>query len=389
MHKMKKRALFVFTWNQYDVVFEMMKQIAWYLESAMGYEVGYCGVGEDYQKKRLEEWEFIFSTQGAEFAFLPEVDNKKHFTWLCDHPMHVLARFVEYQDKKNVYIGCVDRSHVEYLNRYYGIEKGCYIPHFGWKAEKCIPYEQRSIDIFFPATYTDWEMEVKPRYEGLEGPLQVITEKVIEYMRESPLTNIESAFDIVLRSFGEIETDGLVRECMEFVGEYVDSYWRCLHRKRIVLALLEAGMHLTVCGRGWNRLKAESDYGDNLQILAEEMPYVETIEKIADSKMVLNIMPGFKEGLHERVAMATMNGAVCFTDRSIHMSTLFEANEGVVFYDVKKPEELVQKIKRLQAHPQEAMRVAKNGQDIAEKELTVKNFVNSMLGMLENNRYNN
>lgn len=377
---MKKRALFIFTNNQYQVVFEMMKRVGIYLEEQMGYEIKCCGVGEDYQTARKEEWDFIFSAQGVEFEFLPEADGKMHITWVCDHPRSVLSRFKEYQDKENMLIGCVDRTHTAYLKKYYGIMHSEFAPHFGWEANNIIPYEERSIDVFFPATHTCWEEDVEVRYKGLEGPLKVITEKTIAYLLEHDEVCLEDGFDAVLRSLGETDTLDLTRECMEFVGEYVDLYWRCFYHESIVRTLLMEGITLTVCGKNWNKFKETITEKQNLIVLSEQLPYEEVVEKIGDSRMVLNIVPGFKCGGHERIAMAAINGAVCLTDGNPFIKELFENPEGAVIYDRKKPEALADRIKWLLEHPAVAEQIAQNGQKIAEQKLSVKNFAEWITG---------
>lgn len=377
---MKKRALFIFTDNQYQVVFEMMKRVVIYLEEQMGYEIKCCGVGADYQMARKEDWDFIFSAQGVEFAFLPEADGKVHITWVCDHPRNVLPRFKEYQDKENMLIGCVDSTHTTYLKKYYGIVHSEFAPHFGWKAKKIVPYKERSIDVFFPATHTCWEEDVGARYEGLEGPLKIITEKTISYLLEHDEVCLEDGFEAVLRSFGETDTLDLTRECMEFVGEYVDSYWRFYYHENIIRSLLDAGITLTVCGKKWNKFKETITEKQNLIVLSEEMHYEEVVEKIADSKMVLNIVPSFKNGGHERIAMAAINGSVCLTDGNRYIKELFENPEGAVIYDRKAPKALADRIKWLLEHPAVAEQIAQNGQRIAEQKLSVKNFAEWLTG---------
>lgn len=376
---MKKRVLIIFTDNQYQVVFEMMKKVAIYMEQTLGYEVCCCGVGSDYEKAKQEEWDFIFSAQGVEFAFLPQPDGKPHVSWLCDHPRAVLPRFKDYADTEHMLLGCVDKTHVTYLKRYYNIPHGFFLPHFGWEANRVIPYAERSIDVFFPASYILWEEEVKSRYEGLEGPLKIITEKTIDYLLAHDNVSIEDAFDAIFRSCGETNPDELTRECMEIVGEYVDSYCRSYYRNQVIGTLLEQGIHLTVCGRNWEHAKELLPYGHNLTVLSEEMTYTDVIEKIADSKMVLNVLPGFQFGGHERIALATLNHSVCLTDGNDFIHGLFENPTGAVIYDRKHPEELAQQIKWLLANPTEAMQIAQNGYNVAKQHLTVECFVSELL----------
>lgn len=376
---MKKRVLVIFTDNQYQVTFEMLKRAALYMEQNLEYEVCCCGPGASYESMKHGEWDFILSAQGVEFAFLHEPDGRMHVTWLCDHPISTLARFKDFPDKDHMLIGCVDETHPAFLRKYYGIPNACFLPHFGWKAEHDIPYAKRSIDVFFPASYSLWEEEVASRYEGLDGPLKVIAKETISYLLAHDDISLEDGFDTVLRNFGEQDTEELTRACTELIGEYVNSYWRHYYHDHIIGTLLQAGVHLTVCGRNWEQAKLKLPCGQNITVLSENMPYLDVIEKIADSRMVLNIVPSFKAGAHERIAMAALNGAVCLTDDSRYISDLFRSSVDAVIYDRKNPAELASKIQYLLANPHEAEIIAENGRKTAAAHLTVDCFVEKML----------
>lgn len=381
---MGRRALFIFTENQYNVVSEMMEQAAAYMETHTDYEVCRCKIGEAASIRKEEAWTFVFSAQGNEFEFLKQGDGNVHVTWLVDHPRYLLPRFLDFTDKENLVIGCVDRTHVTYLKQYYGLGQVGFLPHFGWQAKMRVPYAERGIDVFFPSSYTYWEEEVKVRYEGLSGPLKIITDKTISWLLKNDSYSLEDGVTAVLRDFGETDTMDLVRECMEFAGEYVDLYIRAYLRDGIIRALLNAGITLTVCGKNWERVKQEFLHGEKIKVLSENMPYAEVVEKIADSRMVLNMMPWFKDGGHERIAMAALNGAVSLTDESRFINQLFEEEQGAVIYDRKQPEQLAQKINWLLEHPNEAERIAAAGQRIAKEHLGAANFVEQLLKLVHN-----
>ena len=94
---------------------------------------------------------------------------------------------------------------------------------------------------------------------------------------------------------------------------------------------------------------------------------------LADAKVSLNVMPWFKDGSHERIAMGSMNGAVCVTDASKYVHEIW-GETGVVYYDWRKPDELVKKLRKLSENKIEAERIAAEGQRIAEENMTVERF---------------
>lgn len=366
------RILFVFTANQYNVLNEMLWKVADCLENQYGYFVGRYRL-DDYEKVAALEWDVIFSGQAIEFSECKKEDDRIHITWFVDHPRYLLPRMLDYPQMDKVYIGCVDRRHVNFVRKYYGINNAFFAPHFGWKASNEIPYTDRTYEVFFPASNVRWEEDVRNRYLGLEGPLKVITEKTIEFLLHNTEYSLEEAMEYVLRSYGETEVLELSRECIEAAGEYIDFYVRIYVRNKVIRALLNAGITVTVCGRNWKEFPENEQEKKYLQILSEEMPYGEVVETMANSKMVLNVMPWFKDGCHERIAMACLNGAVCVTDKSQYIQENWSKDE-MLLYDWRNTDALVEEIQALLDNPKEAVRIAKKGRHVAETIAMVEKY---------------
>lgn len=366
-----KKILFIFTANQYNVVNEMVWRIADELEQQCGYTVGRYRLDE-YDIVKKGDWDIIFSAQAIEFSKLEEADGRIHIIWLVDHPRYLMERFIHYPEHDKVYIGCVDRTHVDYLRNYYSLPHVFFAPHFAWKGEHMVPFQKRGYEVFFPASAVRWE-SVAERYKGLEGALKTIVDYVIEFLLKNPEYPLETGFEQVLLQFGEKDYRELAKACMELAGEYVDFYLRITTRMRIIRALLHEGVTVTVCGRGWEEAGFSEQERANLQIIGEELPYTEVIEKMADSKAVLNVMPWFKDGSHERVLMALMNGAVSVTDASGYIKEIFGEN-GVVYYDICRPELAAKEIKKRLQSVEQLESLAERGKRLAEEKGTVKNW---------------
>lgn len=206
-----------------------------------------------------------------------------------------------------------------------------FCPHFGWKSKKLLAepnasYQDRKYGLFFQLPMR-WEEDVACRYPGLTGALRTIAEETIRLLLEHTEIPLEEAMEAVLTRYGETEVLELSRECLEAAGEYIDFYVRIYARNKVIRALLNAGITVTVCGRNWSEFPENETERAHLQILGEELPYEEAIEVMADSKVVLNVMPWFKDGSHERIAMGSMNGAVCVTDANEYVSEVWGKQE--------------------------------------------------------------
>lgn len=375
---MKKKVMFLVGQNQYGVLSEMSGRLADYLEQSRDYDISRYEY-EDlvrYGIDKEETWDFIFSSQGIEFNLFSGVDGKKHVIWLVDHPVYHLSRFGDYADKENLYIGCVDRTHVKYLKEICGIKNSFFFPHIGWESQLQIPYEKREIELLFPASYSDEATLAAKNAEWLNGAIKVVVERIVSNMLQWDHLTLEDGIRNTLIEMGESDDIALAEELENSVGWYIDACLRCRIRENVVRGLLEHGIRLTVCGRNWNKFQKTlcSRVAENLIILSEDIPYPQIVNKMACSKIVLNIMPWFKDGSHERVAMSTMNGAVCVTDESSFINETFMAEKEIVFYDRKNIEGLCDKIKWLLGHEEAASAIAAEGRKKSKDIFTVENI---------------
>ena len=56
-------------------------------------------------------------------------------------------------------------------------------------------------------------------------------------------------------------------------------------------------------------------------------------------------MPWFKHGAHDRVFSSMLNGSICVSDPSSYLEAELESDKEIIFYDLKKPDELPNKVK--------------------------------------------
>ncbi|MDE7062392.1 MAG: glycosyltransferase, partial [Lachnospiraceae bacterium] len=64
------------------------------------------------------------------------------------------------------------------------------------------------------------------------------------------------------------------------------------------------------------------------------------VEVVRNAKLALNTMPWFKDGAHDRIFTAMLNGAVALTDPSIYLKERFTDEKDLRFYELKELTEL-------------------------------------------------
>ena len=85
------------------------------------------------------------------------------------------------------------------------------------------------------------------------------------------------------------------------------------------------------------------------------------IRRMQDSRFVLNSMPWFKDGTHDRVYNAMLARSLCITDPSGYLSREFTDGKDILCYSLENMEELPELIRYYEAHPDEAVRIIENG----------------------------
>ena len=379
---MKQRnILFIKGINQYGVLSYMLDSMAEELANR-GYNVQIYEWNEMEQVKD-KKWDVCISCQAIDMTF--DVNADKYVTWLVDHPVLFEQRLMKLRHMNNLWIACVDQTHVRFLREVMEYHNVFYLPHFGGMSGCEKKYYDREINVFFPASYVDIEMFEKDNSDWRTGAVKVISDQVINELKENNHICIEHAIKNVLRRIGEKVDREFLTECMEVFGSYVDSYISKYYRNQIVKCLLDEDISLTVVGRNWKSFEERYQYGDKLNILSENMTYNEVLECMGNSKMVLNVFPWFKDGSHERVTSALLNGAVCLSDQNEYTKRFLNNEVSAILYDRNEPKHLAKKIKYYLQHEDEANNIAERGQLIAKNNMTVKSNIDILFTNLELN----
>lgn len=123
------------------------------------------------------------------------------------------------------------------------------------------------------------------------------------------------------------------------------------------MTIANAGIDLHIFGGGWTCFADRLP--NNVKLHGETTPQ-ECIEKMKDCKIVLNMQPWFKDGAHERIFNAMLNGAVCLTDESVYLKERFQDLENIAFYQLDHLDVLADKIKMILEHPLLAEKIIAN-----------------------------
>jgi len=326
----------------------------------------------------------IFSFQALLFE-LRLADNKTSllasmntpvFGHIVDHPIYHDLRIAPLQGN-NIYLGCIDKSHVDYVEKYYtNIKHVMFLPHAGFLAQNIIPYKNRKIDFYFPSSYIN-PTAVITKINSMPEVYQNISTLLIKNMLENPLLTLQNALsaylDEVNFAYSLVEFT-IFMDILSIVDEYIRSYTR----DKCIRCLLENNISITVSGNGWDNF--ESDFQHNLTIMGTDgIDLLDVLEIIANSKMVLNHVPTLQTGMHERIFTTMMCGAICLTNDFPIIHDEFIDSENILLFSDNQLQSFADKINNILASPDLANEIAHKGNLIANEYHTWSNNADEIL----------
>ena len=247
-------------------------------------------------------------------------------------------------------------------------------------------------------------MHKEPAQEFINS-MQIFN-KMAGYLLENPCETIENAYTFAL---GDItEEKGISFEGREATKEtdedfqdekvlrktaaafadglelnfLADMFIRAVIREELLMEMLRNGIDVDIFGHGWEKFvekcgnveKSEGRFKVKINICGE-VDYRQLPELYADTKIALNVLPWFKAGQHDRIALAMCNGCVCVTDESTYLEKKFVDGENIFMYSLEDMTGAAMLVRDLLTHPLEAARAAAKGYVCAVSSLSFKKYI--------------
>ena len=322
---------------------------------------------------------------------------------ILDHPLY--HNSVLRQPLKNMRVVCLDETHAEYIRKYYShIKEVIVMPLPADTAKSLVTYNERSRDVLFTGTYTSSEdivalamrgggdsVEIKNFQTMHKEPAQEfinsmqIFNKMAGYLLENPCETIEKAYTFAL---GDITEEKVLRETAAAFADglelnfLADMFIRAVIREELLMEMLRNGIDVDIFGHGWEKFVEKCGNveisGDRFKgkiNICGEVDYRRLPELYADTKIALNVLPWFKAGQHDRIALAMCNGCVCVTDESTYLEKKFVDGENIFMYSLEDMTGAAMLVRDLLAHPLEAARAAAKGYVCAVSSLSFKKYI--------------
>ena len=310
-----------------------------------------------------------------------EYMNVPFYNWLLDHPCEHAEDILS--DVKNYHVICLDRDHVNFVRRYFPNVKGAhFIPLGGYCQNFEHSFESftgRKHDVVFTGSVFSLE-ELGSIISALPSQTRRVAVDMIEYMIDNRSCTNEEALRYAL-SNNQINAGREELREYAFLTRKTNPYVRTYIRLELLQYLAQSGLKIDLFGTGWEALESKGN-----MILHGAISYKDSVKLCTDSKICLNVMPLFKDGLHDRIPTAMLGGAAVMTDGSRYIEQTFvPAGDTceLYIYDINRPELVSEQITALLMNPYRLYNVAENGFKKAQQSMTWDERVDELIDLLE------
>lgn len=315
---------------------------------------------------------------------------------LMDHPFHYDDPLRHAPDTSVVF--CTDRNHVAYLRRFYPkLKRVDFMPHAGMEADIAEHAQAGACNLCHQGTAHHPSMDERPidvlyagglsKYvaEGLVPDLGEIrefdafslTREVLSELMRHPEKTTESAIEEYFASIHLAATDEQLREWITRL-RFIDSYATSFYREQSVRLLVERGIPVAVFGGGWD----QCEWAENPNLLyGGKVLAPQVLELMNHSKIVLNTMTWYKNGIHDRIINGMLAKAVVVTDESDYLTEemLTQETKCLETFRLSGIERLPETVHSLLEQPERMEQIADNGYHYAKKNHTWRQRAEYML----------
>jgi len=296
---------------------------------------------------------------------------KRHLAIFVDHPAFYTN--VMNLNSPYLFVSCVDSLHCQFLQKA-GFKNTFSLLH---AADKNIPVstKDRDLTLVMLGTLGDCH-EMRQGWKRKYNSDDVLS--ILDCATETALYNrnlsVDFVLDISLQYLGankKREDDPKLYDAM--VCD-IDGFTRAYHRLQTLRSIQNFTVH--IYGNGaWKKYFRNQD---NIKI-HNEVSAQESLKIMQRSQIVLNIVPMFKYGAHERIFNAMACGSLVFTNDTLFMQEHFNDGQDAVLYNFTDLTTLNEKLAFYLEHPEKNREIAERGKELVFKEHTWHNRAQRIL----------
>lgn len=294
---------------------------------------------------------------------------------IVDSPIYYTKVIKEYAFPKSVFL-CIDREHPYFIDRLRPDVPSAFLPHAAWNYKPVTDSGKRNTDIIYTGSVS---LTSVPNFKDI-GNGEFSTEDLVIHTYQELLNNPNQTGEHVIEKWlaahslnYDINRLNDIFVNLAPVTALVTSYFR----QRQLEILLNNGFKVNVYGDNWDTSYL---YNHPNFIYHGRISPTEIFSRMSDSKIVLNSMPWFKHGSHERIFNGMLAGSVVISDTSSFLEENFKSGEDIILYDLNNIGAITDHVETILTDSDYFNYVRYNGQ---QKVLKNHMFINRAIEILE------
>ena len=299
------------------------------------------------------------------------------YNWILDNPVDLMNTWKS--KCKNFYCLCMDKFHVEYIKRNFEHVKDTFFLPLGGvsRPEPLKSFNEREYDITFMGRIGSLNKIVQT-INSLPDEQKTFIYNLIDYSMDNRSLDINAVSEAVLKERLGIEF--IEEGNIEFVrcsASLANIFMREYNRLTVLKSIVDSKLNFHI-------------FGGDREILGDGMGYThyhdgvsfsETVNIFRNSKIVLNVMPCFKNGIHDRIPSGMLNKALVLTDGSIYINELL--SDMVIVYDLEEAETLAEKLSEIISNIEKYQEMVERAYEYARLNFSWEKTTDRLLSILE------
>jgi glycosyltransferase involved in cell wall biosynthesis len=342
------------------------------------HKVYICDLKDIKNEKNINELEKFIIEKNIDFVFSfnsingvkPETYEGLNIifgTMLIDHPFFQTIRLDNFP-QKNSFLCVYDEGRISTTQRY--IDKEVTIKHMmHGGSESKISNDIKKYDVIVAGGLEKSE-NFEDRISEIEHEEY---KKIAKYLYNSSKENYKKTIDAYLEEYLEEHLEDIknqeyfeienFRDYITYIYRLVDLFLRNEVRYKSILSLAENGIEINYFGSSTcEELDKYHNFKNNGTV-----KYTELLDIMKQSKILINTLPYFDNGSHERIFSAMLNNTMVISNENNYCFDIYKDKESIVMFDFNKENDLVDKVKYYLKNEEERNQIVKNAYEITSK----------------------
>lgn len=268
----------------------------------------------------------------------------------------------------------MDKAELQLVKEVLG-QEAVYIPHGAYTKVNPVEVNHSKEGIIFAGSICNPEV-FRKQWLGLGNTLGKFYDDLLEHISNKECFHIIQDVDYILNLKG-YELNKEQKKAIYLNSVLVHRYIRSYRRLKVLEMLKD--YPIDIYGHGWKSVPLQAKH-----VYHGGIDFLQLIEKIRKAKILLNVLPEFIYGGHERIFTSMYYETAVITNYNAYLKTNFQDDQDLIFYSMRSLDRLADKVSGLlDDDPAKLARISQSGNEKVAAKHTWLNRAEEILKLIE------